>query len=53
MATQNSAQDPQQLPASEQTDSRLPIRTAEDWEKPSFEEFDLCLEVTAYVYHWQ
>jgi len=24
-----------------------------DWEKPDFEEFDLCMEVTAYVYHWQ
>lgn len=23
------------------------------WEEPDFEEFDLCMEVTAYVYHWQ
>lgn len=23
------------------------------WEEPDFEEFDLCMEVTAYVYYWQ
>ena len=23
------------------------------WESPEFEEFDLCMEVTAYVYHWK
>jgi coenzyme PQQ precursor peptide PqqA len=24
-----------------------------DWEKPDFEEFDLCMEVTAYVQTWE
>lgn len=23
------------------------------WESPEFEEFDLCMEVTAYVHQWQ
>lgn len=53
MASQNSAQSSPQTPQDTQTDSRLPIRTSSDWEKPSIEELDLCLEVTAYVYHWQ
>ena len=22
------------------------------WQSPEFEEFDLCMEVTAYVHHW-
>ncbi|NJM89693.1 MAG: pyrroloquinoline quinone precursor peptide PqqA [Hydrococcus sp. RU_2_2] len=40
---------------SAQTDSMRTIggKTLLDWEKPDFEEFDLCMEVTAYVYHWQ
>jgi coenzyme PQQ precursor peptide PqqA len=33
--------------------SRLPIRNSDDWEKPDFKELDLCMEITAYVYHWQ
>lgn len=24
-----------------------------NWEQPDFEELDLCMEVTTYVYHWQ
>jgi coenzyme PQQ precursor peptide PqqA len=52
MATQNSAQT-QQTSADDQTESRMPIRTSAGWEKPSIEELDLCLEVTAYIYHWQ
>lgn len=52
MSSQNSAQ-PSPQTAQDKTDSRLPIRTSSDWEKPSIEELDLCLEVTAYVYHWQ
>ncbi|MCU0535348.1 MAG: pyrroloquinoline quinone precursor peptide PqqA [Hydrococcus sp. Prado102] len=36
------------------TDSmRIGGKPVLDWEKPDFEEFDLCMEVTAYVYHWQ
>lgn len=23
------------------------------WEEPDFDEFDLCMEVTAYINHWQ
>ena len=23
------------------------------WESPAFEEFDLCMEVTAYVHQWE
>jgi coenzyme PQQ precursor peptide PqqA len=40
---------------SPQTDSLRTIggKPVLDWEKPDFEEFDLCMEVTAYVYHWQ
>lgn len=53
MASQNHAQPSPQTTSEAQTDSRLPIRTSADWEKPSIEELDLCLEVTAYVYHWQ
>lgn len=52
MTPQNSTQ-PSPQPTPTATDSRLPIRTSADWEKPSIEELDLCLEVTAYVYHWQ
>ena len=33
--------------------SRLHIRNPDGWEKPDFEELDLCMEVTAYVYNWQ
>jgi coenzyme PQQ precursor peptide PqqA len=53
MDTQNPSQTSQQNSAIEPTESRQPIRTSEDWEKPEIEEFDLCLEVTAYVYNWQ
>lgn len=33
---------------------RLPSASGkpEPWESPSFEEFDLCMEVTAYVHQW-
>lgn len=34
-----------------QTDARLLIRTSEDWEKLLIQELDLCLEVTACIYH--
>jgi coenzyme PQQ precursor peptide PqqA len=53
MATQKPAQKPQNNSTDAQTEQRLPIRISEDWEKPSIEELDLCLEVTAYIYHWQ
>jgi coenzyme PQQ precursor peptide PqqA len=53
MAAQNSSQPSQQTTADNQSESRLPVRTSADWEKPSIEELDLCLEVTAYIYHWQ
>jgi len=54
MATQNQSQTSQQNSASDDhPESRQPIRTSEDWEKPELEEFDLCLEVTAYIYNQQ
>ncbi|MEG3929076.1 pyrroloquinoline quinone precursor peptide PqqA [Microcoleus sp. T3B2] len=54
MATQNQSQTSQQNSASDdRPESRQPIRTSEDWEKPEIEEFDLCLEVTAYIYNQQ
>lgn len=53
METQNPSQTSQQNSASDRTESRQPIRTSEDWETPTIEEFDLCMEVTAYIYHWQ
>ncbi|MEG3851329.1 pyrroloquinoline quinone precursor peptide PqqA, partial [Microcoleus sp. herbarium19] len=54
MATQNQSQTSQQNSASDdRPESRQPIRTSEDWEKPELEEFDLCLEVTAYIYNQQ
>lgn len=28
-------------------------KSSMDWERPDFEEFDLCMEVTTYIYHWQ
>ncbi len=28
-------------------------KPAMDWEQPDFEELDLCMEVTTYIYHWQ
>ncbi len=40
------SQDANSMPVSE---SRL-INT---WESPAFEEFDLCMEVTAYVQQWE
>jgi coenzyme PQQ precursor peptide PqqA len=33
--------------------SQVRLLCCEDWEKPDFNELDLCMEVTAYVYHWQ
>lgn len=33
--------------------SRVPIKNTEDWEQPDFDEIDICMEVTAYIYHWQ
>lgn len=29
------------------------VKQGTDWEQPDFEEFDLCMEVTAYINHWQ
>jgi coenzyme PQQ precursor peptide PqqA len=52
MATQDQSQS-QQPSTTNQTESWLPVRTSADWETPTIEEFDLCLEVTAYSYHWQ
>lgn len=52
MKTQKQSQVPKQKPADDRAESRLPIRTSDDWEKPTIEELDLCLEVTAYVDHW-
>lgn len=28
-------------------------KPATDWEQPDFEELDLCMEVTTYIYNWQ
>ena len=28
-------------------------RPTNRWDAPAFEEFDLCMEVTAYVYQWE
>ncbi len=53
MATQNQSQVPQSKPIDPPADSQLPIRTTSDWEKPMIDIFDLCLEVTAYIYHWE
>ncbi len=34
--------------------NRVPIiKSSGDWEQPDFEELDTCMEVTAYIYHWQ
>ena len=33
--------------------TRIPIKNSTDWERPDFEEIDICMEVTAYIYHWQ
>jgi coenzyme PQQ precursor peptide PqqA len=53
--SQNPSQTPQHPLADTQTEPRLPLptRTIADWETPEVEEFELCFEVTAYVYHWE
>ena len=33
--------------------ARVPIKNSTDWEEPDFEEIDVCMEITAYVYNWQ
>jgi coenzyme PQQ precursor peptide PqqA len=38
---------------SDSTASRVPIKNTTDWEQPDFEEVDICMEITAYIYHWQ
>lgn len=55
MTTQKklSSQKNNQNTPSDVSTSRLPIRNPDGWEKPDFEELDLCMEVTAYVYNWQ
>lgn len=55
VVSQNPSQTPQHPLADTQTESRLPLptRTIADWETPEVEEFELCFEVTAYVYHWE
>ncbi|RUT08848.1 hypothetical protein DSM106972_009010 [Dulcicalothrix desertica PCC 7102] len=30
-----------------------PVKPTKNWEEPDFDEFDLCMEVTAYINHWQ
>jgi coenzyme PQQ precursor peptide PqqA len=30
-----------------------PVKPSSNWEAPDFDEFDLCMEVTAYINHWQ
>jgi hypothetical protein len=47
-AQQKSAQ-----PKAQSTATRVPVRSTEEWEKPTLEAFDLCMEITAYVQHWQ
>lgn len=39
--------------SSDDRNTRVPIKTSDDWEEPDFEEIDVCMEVTAYIYHWQ
>jgi coenzyme PQQ precursor peptide PqqA len=53
MTPQPSSPASQQPTPAQPTQSRAPIRTSADWEKPAIEFLDLCLEVTAYVQHWQ
>ncbi len=48
-----SSQTNSQNTQSDVSTSRLPIRNPDGWEKPDFEQLDLCMEVTAYVYNWQ
>lgn len=33
--------------------ARIPLKNSADWEQPDFEEIDTCMEITAYIYHWQ
>ncbi|MBF2062809.1 MAG: pyrroloquinoline quinone precursor peptide PqqA [Calothrix sp. C42_A2020_038] len=32
---------------------RVPVKPTVNWEEPDFDEFDLCMEITAYVNHLQ
>lgn len=57
MMPQNQSADPDKNSLQQSADhadcaSRVPIKSTE-WEQPDFEEIDICMEVTAYVYHWQ
>lgn len=41
-------------PQGSSSDTYAPtVKQPTDWEQPDFEEFDLCMEVTAYINHWQ
>jgi coenzyme PQQ precursor peptide PqqA len=55
VVSQNPSQTPQHPLVDTQIESRLPLptRTTTDWETPEAEEFELCFEITAYVYHWE
>lgn len=33
--------------------SHLGKKPLTDWEQPDFDELDLCMEITTYIYHWQ
>ena len=47
---QSSSSKSTHVPAGLHSPTRKP---AMDWEQPDFEELDLCMEVTTYIYHWQ
>jgi coenzyme PQQ precursor peptide PqqA len=53
MSTQSSSSTSPPEAADEQTEARHPLRNSADWATPMIEEFELCMEITAYVYHWQ
>jgi coenzyme PQQ precursor peptide PqqA len=55
MTPQNLSPTPQQNSTAPQVDARhpFPTRTIAEWETPEVEEFELCFEVTAYIYHWK
>lgn len=47
---QSSRSESTHVPGGLHSSTRKP---AMDWEQPDFEELDLCMEVTTYIYHWQ
>jgi hypothetical protein len=51
---QKSSPAAQESPADQPAAAARPAnRNITDWEKSAIAEISLCLEVTAYIYHWQ